>query len=107
MGKPATTYWCGNGHLLEDNSDHTMGTYDSHYDGKCPYCGSAVILMTVDWHGYDCDDTYNPEVPYKPVGHFDVQQRDHYDNLYYIEVPVYNVSKLLARREENAADNKD
>ena len=55
MGKPATTYWCYNGHLLEDNPHHVLGKYDLLEDVEgeylaCTICSSKKWVCVVEWH---------------------------------------------------------
>ena len=62
--KPATTYFCENGHLLEDNPIFQNGKYDEilRYTmtadltkedlfPECPCCGNNKVRIVTDWHG--------------------------------------------------------
>jgi len=91
MGKPATTYFCTQGHLVEDNPHHCFGhrDFDGWYSGEaesepCPYCGSEVKTMICDFW----DD------PAPVVKTEDIQQTDHLGNTYYIQVEVYDMKEL-------------
>lgn len=97
MGKPATTYFCENGHLLEDNPHHTYGPRDMREwgDGEvlvCPHCGSKEEFMTIEWG----DDDYPQEVPTEPIREDEVECKDHKGNTYFKMIPVYDIS---ARRK--------
>jgi len=121
MGKPATTYFCGNGHILEDNAHHEYGPRDmgaeecmcSEYTDNpkeyvpepCSVCGSKRELMVTEWRDSDywgIDDNGqalgdHPEVSVIPVKFERVERKDGYGNIYFEDVPVYGVSMLLAR----------
>ncbi len=106
MGKPATTYFCGNGHLLEDNAHHEFGPRDMRdwEDGKgqellCPYCGSTEEFMTIEWTNEDYWQDGEPEVPLVPIRYLDFPQTDHKGNKYFAEIGVYDISALRARRK--------
>ena len=93
MGKPATTYFCGNGHLLEHNPHHHFGDYDFGLTLKqpCKYCQSTEVLCTIEW----LDDDYEQKVPANPI---------RFDSILLIKgqprkkIPVYDISKLKSRR---------
>jgi hypothetical protein len=107
MGKPATAYFCANGHLLEDNPHGCCGKRDEDYsymvDSKpvvkepCPICGDTVELMCLEWG----DDDYpcGADVPIKPIGTTKVEQKDNYGNTYYVDIPIFDVSILLEQRK--------
>lgn len=102
MGKPATTYFCGNGHILEDNPEHIFGEYDRDYgvfgdsssSKECPYCKNKQINMVVDW--------YDSDLPlHVPIGELEVLKEDHKGNKYYIKIPVFDVSCFGSSGDEN------
>jgi len=118
MGKPATTYWCGNGHLLEDNAHHEWGERDVRcqeemclapgdpiperdpYKWKCEICGSTEEFMTTEWSDPDYWQDGEPEVPLAPVRYDEVKRVDHRGNEYFEEVGVYDIGELKARRRK-------
>ena len=97
MGKPATTYWCGNGHMLEDNAHTEFGSYDTwNMDEcpECPICKSTKVIMELEWNDPSCESM----VPHKPIRHDEVEKTDCRGNKYYIKIPIYNVSKKLEKQ---------
>lgn len=92
MGESATTYWCENGHLLEDNGHHVFGFYDyiatTEYP-PCPVCGHKGVFSTTEW--YEQED---PIVPFDPIRHENVPRQDHHGNSYFEKVGVYDISAL-------------
>jgi len=100
MGKPATAYFCGNGHLLEDNPHHCFGDYDMMNEDEegspvCPTCGDKTILVTSEWG----DETYPQEVPHEPISHDEKEKSDHKGNKYFVQIPVYDISRLIKQRK--------
>jgi hypothetical protein len=109
MGKPATTYFCGNGHLLEDNAHHCYGPRDIQAEASmygygddpsqnympkpCEVCGSVKEIMVMEWHDSDYWADGEPDVPLHPVRHDKVERKDNYGNIYFEDVPVYDMSK--------------
>lgn len=91
MSKPSTTYFCKNGHLLEDNPAATLGEYDLLEDCEyppCPLCESTQVVSTLDWHE-------GSVIPSEPICREEVEQFDHRGNRYYIITNVYDVSAKL------------
>lgn len=102
MGKPATTYFCGNGHIMEDNQHHCYGNRDmADHAIPCQFCGSMKQIVVTEWHdpdywGLDSDGqplSDHPSVSHIPVRTDKVEREDHYGNIYYIDVPVYDISR--------------
>lgn len=113
MGKPATTYWCGNGHLLEDNAHHEYGPRDlrcmdpyilddngevvEENEWKCEVCGSTEEYSTIEWSDPDYWQDEEPEVPLAPISYDEVERTDHRGNKYFVRIGVYDISALRAR----------
>lgn len=100
MGKPATTYFCGNGHLLEDNAHHVYGPRDmrcwsEEVDQVCPHCGSNREFTILEWR----DDDYPQSVPTTPIREDEIECKDHRGNTYFKMIPVYDISTLKTRRK--------
>jgi len=110
MGKPATTYFCGNGHLLEDNAHHCYGERDLKseacaYSGygddppvvykpdPCSICGSTKEIMISEWQDPDYWMNGEPDVPLIPIRYDKVERKDNYGNVYFQDVPVYDMYK--------------
>ncbi len=92
MSKPSTTYFCHNGHLLEDNPTRTLGEYDFLEDGEyppCPVCQSLDVVLILDWH------EGHSGVPYKPIRREDMERTDHKGNKYFQLLNVYDVSTKI------------
>lgn len=114
MGKPATTYFCGKGHILEDNAHHCFGEYDLEIENAalerreqekvdlpvCPHCGNKDIYTTMEWRNND----HPQDVPAMPIRYDEVEKTDFKGNKYVIQVPVYNMSHIspLIKRETAA-----
>ena len=99
MGKPATTYWCENGHLLEDNGKHVFGEYDRMSEEdypKCPFCKSTKVLMEIEW-GYPDQKSL---VSHEPIFQDEIERQDHKGNEYFILVDAYDVSKLATVKHD-------
>jgi len=102
MGKPATTYFCGNGHVLEHNPHHCLGNYD--YDGPkqpCKYCQSKEVFCATEW----LDEDYEQFVPEKPIRFDDVlfvksQPKKN------ISIPVYDISRLKSFKTKSKKRKK-
>jgi hypothetical protein len=121
MGKPATTYFCENGHLLEDNAHHEYGPRDIYdeacmyanyeeppYTPKkpadidgCPFCGSKVELIVCEWHDPDYWQNGEPEVLEDPIRQDEIKCVDHKGNEFFRLIDVYDVSKLLWRLDRD------
>lgn len=99
MGKPATAYFCGNGHCMENNAHHEFGPRDTKNLGDdgptcCQFCGSTEEYMTLEWG----DPDYDQEVPMAPIRHDEIECKDHKGNVYFKKIPVFDISALRARR---------
>ena len=80
MSTPALTYFCENGHIVED-VPHGYMIFDE--PEKCRYCKSTKIKSVMEWQDFDYED-YNI-VPVEPVMHVKKV----------VSVPIYDVSKLF------------
>ncbi len=90
MGKPATTYFCGNGHLLECNPDYCFGPRDMGSHSPCPHCGNDKEFFTTEWS----DEETEFGVSSLPISYDDIQKTDHLGNMYFVRVPVFDISRL-------------
>ena len=92
MSKPSTTYFCGNGHLLEDNPAAILGEYDCLEVGeypRCPFCKSPDVVSVLDWHE-GCS-----AIPYLPIRQEEVERQDHRGNKHFQILNVYDVSAKI------------
>lgn len=92
MSKPATTYFCGKGHLLQDNPEGCVGEYDFLEDGEyppCQYCQSVIVVSVLGWHE-GCST-----IPYLSIDKEDFECTDHRGNTYYQLINIYDVSAKL------------
>lgn len=102
MGKLATTYFCENGHLLEDNAHHEFGPRDMCENSetmKCHVCGSTKQHMTLEWHDSGYWANGQPDVPHQPIRKDYVEKTDAMGHKYIQEVDIYDISKVKHRRE--------
>jgi len=80
--KPATTYFCKNGHLLEDNPIFQCGKYDDLLRNsfpeaidvgdifpECPCCKNKKTVFITDWHGKNKDLVSHIPVTEEGEGH--------------------------------------
>ena len=82
MGKPATDYFCINGHHVDGTCHHGFCDRDLDDEVKpCQFCGSFQIACHLEWG----DDEYTQVVPQKPIG---VDKNGH---------SLFNVKKLFKR----------
>ena len=84
MGAPALTWFCSNGHIVED-VPHGYMTNDPT---DCPYCDSKDFRYEMEWRD---EDDYGPSnVPMIPVR---LEKKR-----VTIKIPIYDVSKLFEER---------
>jgi len=104
MGKPATDWFCRNGHHVDGAGCHNYCVFDNLFDEEdwvCPHCGIKGhdnFHLITEWNGH----IYSSPVPHTPIRNEDVEQHDHYGNKYFVEVPVYDVSKLFAEVDQQS-----
>ena len=108
MGKPQTTYFCGNGHILENNPEHCFGEYDwdEEMNPLCPYCGNTEVFMITGWNEEVESRNVESDEPWDwfrvspiPIRHDEIQKTDFKGNIYYVLIPAYDISKLKGNRE--------
>jgi len=88
MGAPAQTYFCENGHIVDDCPHHDV-TYFMGDLPPCPHCGSTHIRMVCEWHDPDYWDDGNMD---KEVSHTPIRYEEKEIT---IRVPVYDVKWLF------------
>ena len=108
MGKPATDWFCRNGHHVDSAVHHYYCTFDMLGEGeaddrafKCPICnmwGSTNFAMVLEWNDPEYGDT-DDRVPHTPIRYEDISHHDYYGNTYFTKEPVYDVSKLFAGKK--------
>ncbi len=70
MGAPAVTYFCRNGHIVEDVPHHCFSQFYMEEEKRvCPTCGTKDIKGVIEWHDPDYweDGDINAKVPHKPI----------------------------------------
>lgn len=93
MGKPATDWFCENGHHFDSGDHHEFCPTDLN-EGQCTICGSKQVRVVIEW----CDGVDNPVVPFDPAS-FCIQEKiDFRGNKYYVQLPIYNVTKLFKNK---------
>ena len=65
----ATTYFCANGHLVDDSPRDMLSAFD--FKRKCPFCGNTTLRFILEWHTPMCWAGGNTDalVPHKPLRH--------------------------------------
>ena len=95
MGAPAQTYFCENGHIVEDVPHHYM--VDDALIEKCSQCGSTNIKCVLEWHDSDYWEHGDIDalVPHQPI-RVDKKTIE-------VDILTFDVSKLFkkARRGKN------
>ena len=83
MGKPATTYFCRNGHLADAGGHGCFCEFDNtdNEDFVCPICGIKGwdnIKCITEWDDPDYWDNGNIDgiVPHKPVKQEDLECKE-------------------------------
>lgn len=109
MGKPATDWFCRNGHHVDSAAHHSYCSFDvltidaiDDLEFKCPICpatGLVNFAMTLEWNDPDYGDI-DEQVPHTPIRYEDVSHHDHYGNTYFTKEPVYDVSRLFGERHK-------
>jgi hypothetical protein len=104
MGAPGWTSFCRNGHIVEVCAHHEI-IFDEK--NTCDICGADVIGSQTEWG----DEDYGPhDVPYEPCRQEPMkitrEYKGHISELA-SSVNVYDVSKLLARRQCPVNIDKD
>jgi len=87
MGSPASTFFCGNGHILADIGHH--GIIDTV--PPCQYCDDGRVYMTLEWWDSDYGDI-NRDVPHTPID-YDLKVIE-------VNIPRYDISKLKERQKD-------
>jgi len=115
MGKPATAYWCENGHLTDKTgsgewSSIDMVLFDEEGDAEtlnqlsCNICGSfSATYMYLNWQDPEyCSKCYDEKNPVCHCGptlktRERIERKDIEGNIYCEYVPIYNCSMLQKR----------
>jgi len=113
MGKPATDWFCENGHHVDSAAHHHFCPLDLVYEQQmyadycenppevwvpsCQHCGSTKLNVICEWDDPDYWDKGDCDVivPHAPIRHDDEEREDHRGNNYFVKVPIYDVSKLF------------
>jgi len=101
MSKPATDWFCENGHHVGSAGHGEYGEYDiSKPQPPCTYCGSSCFRLITEWNDCDYweDGDIDQVVNHTPVDLIDVPKKDHFGNDYFVQVEVYDVSKLFVKK---------
>lgn len=103
MGKPATDWFCRNGHHVDGAGHSCNCVFDDIYENKdwgCPHCGITGrdnFHLVLEWDDPDYwpNGDNDVKVSHTPLRHEDKEMKDHLGNKYFVQVPVYNVSKMF------------
>lgn len=94
MGSQAQTYFCRNGHIVEDVHHHGLSRWFMDEENMvCPRCGLKElhkdIAMILEWHDPDYWDNEDTDavVPHTPI--------KYEEETIQAKRPIYDVSKLF------------
>ena len=85
MSAPACSYFCSNGHLVQDIPHGYVMLEEDEKKLVCPYCNSKDIKTVLEW------GDFSKIVPTEPI---DWEKHS-------VSVPVYDVTKLFKCYEDH------
>lgn len=91
MGAPARTWFCKNGHVVEDYGHHEMGP-ENEGRNPCRFCDETEVRCVIEWEDEDYWEDGKPIVPIKEIGVV--------EKTITVKIPVFDVSKLFAQKRE-------